>query len=107
MADSAQQAARRSSLSASLKESEKFFRAGDFDQAALLAGRGYHDALEAGERRLAARFLLILGGCRFAEHRYQEALQTYLDARSLADAAGDRQIAGVLDFNISSLYFQL
>ena len=107
MADSAQQAARRSSLSASLKESEKFFRAGDFDQTAVLAGQGYHDALEAGERRLAVRFLSNLGGCRFAEHRYQEALQTYLDARSLADAAGDRQIAGVLDFNISSLYFQL
>ena len=48
-----------------------------------------------------------LGSCQFALHQYQEALRALLQASSLAQAAGDRQIAGVLDFNISSLYFQL
>ena len=48
-----------------------------------------------------------MGGCRFALHQYQEALGAFLDARGLAEAAGSKQIAGALDFNISSLYFQL
>ena len=85
----------------------KLFQAGDFHQAAYLFQQGHQDALAAGEREIAARFLGNLGSCRFALHQYQEALRTLVIARGLAEDAGNRQTAGALDFNISSLYFQL
>ena len=83
------------------------FNAGNFVAAAALARQGYQDASQAGEPQVAARFLNNLGACRFALHQYQDALQTFLKARRLAEAAGDQATAGALDFNISSLYSQL
>ena len=64
-------------------------------------------SLVAGEPQIAVRFLNNLGGCRFALHQYQEALQTYLEARKLAEASRNNVAAGELDFNISSLYSHL
>jgi len=97
----------RENLLKRLELARKLFEAGDFHQAASLFQQGYQDALGAGEREIAARFLGNLGGCRFALHQYREALRALVDARGLAEAAGDGQTAGALDFNISSLYFQL
>jgi CHAT domain-containing protein len=107
LSSSSMPSAGRALLSARLKETGNVFRAGYFHQAAALARDGYQDALQAGERQIAAQFLGNLGGCRFALHRYQEALRAFLDARDLAESAGARQTAGALDFNISSLYYQL
>lgn len=101
------QSAQRDILAARLKQSSKIFRTGDFRDAAALFQQGYQDALRAGEPQIAARFLNNLGGCRFALHQYQEALQTYLEARTLAEASHDNATAGKLDFNISSLYSHL
>jgi CHAT domain-containing protein len=97
----------RQNLLKRLQLPRKLFQAGDFHQAAYLFQQGYQDALEAGERQIAAQSLGNLGGCQYALHQYREALRTLLDARGLAEAAGDRQTAGALDFNISSLYSQL
>ncbi|HTT66336.1 MAG TPA: CHAT domain-containing tetratricopeptide repeat protein [Bryobacteraceae bacterium] len=90
-----------------LKQSGTVFRKGDFHDSATLAQQGYREALQAGEPQIAARFLGNLGGCRFALHQYREALQAYLEARRLAEAAHDNDSAGKLDFNISSLYSQM
>ena len=97
----------RQNLLKRLELPKKLFQAGDFHQAASLFQEGYQDALGAGERKIAALFLGNFGGCRFALHQYREALRALVDARGLAEAAGDGQTAGALDFNISSLYFQL
>jgi tetratricopeptide (TPR) repeat protein len=102
-----QNTVRRGLLAAQLKQSGRLFRTGDFRDAAAIFQQGYRDALRAGEPQIAARFLNNLGGCRFALHQYREALQTYLDARSLAEASRDNATAGNLDFNISSLYSHL
>lgn len=99
--------ARRDSLVARLKQTGKLFRAGDFKQSALLARQGSLEALGAGELQIAARFTGNLGSCRFALHRYREALQSYLEARTLAESVRDNATAGSLDLNISSLYAQL
>jgi CHAT domain-containing protein len=90
-----------------LKQSGKLFRAGQFQAAAALAEEGYGAARQARQPSLAARFLSNLGGCRFALHQYGDALKAFLDARALAESAGDRVTAGALDFNISSLYSQI
>jgi tetratricopeptide (TPR) repeat protein len=102
-----QKTVRRDLLTARLKQSAKVYRTGDFHDAATLAQQGYLDALGAGETQIAARFLGNLGGCRFALHQYREALQAYLEARRLAEDAHDTATAGLLDFNISSLYAHL
>ena len=107
LATRSQKTVRRDLLTAQLAQSRKVFFTGDFHDAATVAGQGYRDALRAGEPQIASRFLNNLGGCQFALHQYREALQTYLEARSLAEAAHDNATAGKLDFNISSLYSHL
>jgi tetratricopeptide (TPR) repeat protein len=98
---------RRNLLTDQLKQFGKVYGGGEFHAAAGLAEQGYRDALRADEPRLAAQFLGDLGGCRFALREYREALQTYLEARKLAEAAHDNATAAKLDFNISSLYSAL
>ena len=107
LATSNGQSARADLLASRLQQSRNLFRAGNFQDAAAVAWQGYKDALRAGDRQTAVRFLNNLGGCRFALHKYHDALQTYLDARNLAEASGDNAAAGKLDFNISSLYSEL
>lgn len=99
--------ARRASLAKRLTETKNLFQAGNFQEAAVLARQGALEARSAGERQIAVRFLNNLGGSYFALHQYREALTVYLDARGMAESSGDFREAGKLDFNISSLYFQL
>jgi CHAT domain-containing protein/tetratricopeptide (TPR) repeat protein len=47
------------------------------------------------------------GGCLFALHQYQSALSQFLEARRLAQAAGDSSEIAVLDANIASLYSEM
>jgi tetratricopeptide (TPR) repeat protein len=107
LAPPGQKNVREDPLVAQLKQSAKAYQTGDFRNAASLAQQGYRDALRDGEPQIAAQFLNNLGGCRYALHQYREALQTFLEARPLAEASHDNATAGKLDFNISSLYSQL
>jgi CHAT domain-containing protein/tetratricopeptide (TPR) repeat protein len=102
-----EQTARKQVFTAKIKAFAKVFRAGDFNTAASLALRGYQDALAAREPHIAGLFLVNLGGCRFAQHQYQEALRAYTEARTLVEASGDNIVAGKLDLNISSICDQL
>jgi len=101
------QTVRTNLLNAKLRRFKTLYTAGDFHAATALARQGYRDAMEALESKIAAQFLGNLGGCLFALHQYQEALQAYIKARQLAEAAGNNATAAALDFNISSLYSQL
>ena len=97
----------RKDLLARLEQSRNVSRQGDFRDGATLAQGGYRDSRSAGETQIAAQFLNVLGGCRFAVHQYRDALQTYLEARKLAEASHDNATAAKLDLNISSLYSHL
>ena len=97
----------RQNLLARLEQSHKLFYTCDFQAAANLAQLGNRDALNAGEAQIAAQFLNTLGGCQFALHQYQEALQIFLDARRQAEASGDNATAAKAGLNVSSLYSQL
>jgi tetratricopeptide (TPR) repeat protein len=97
----------RKDLLARLEQSRNVSRQGDFRDGATLAQGGYRDSRSAGETQIAAQFLNVLGGCRFAVHQYRDALQTYLEARKLAEASHDNATAAKLDLNISSLYAHL
>ena len=102
-----QKTVRRDKLTAQFQQSYKAFRTRDFREAIPLDEQGYRDALRAGEPEIAAQFLNNRASCRFALHQYREALQTYLEARKLAEASGDNVTAGKADLNIASLYSYL
>ncbi len=97
----------RGALLARLNRAPAEFATGNFRESAAIFQRGYEDAMRAHEPRIAARFLNDVGGCRYALHQNQEALETFLEARKLAESCGDEASAGAMDFNISNLYYQL
>lgn len=106
LANLSRQAARQALLRL-IQQCPPQFTAGNFRAVAAISEKGYRQAIEAGEPRIAAGFLNNLGSCNFALHKYREAVKVYLEAGRLAEAAGDLNTAGKLDFNISSLYSQL
>lgn len=87
-----------------LRAAADVFRAGHYAAAAAryqtLAARGaaIHDTT------FRARATANFGGCLFALHRYQPALQAFLEARGLAERAGDSSTLAGIDTNIASLY---
>ena len=98
--DTAQIAAARALFS----EAYQVFQSGEYLQAEELYRVAYQNALRNGRPDWAARFLTGVGNCRFATYRYRDALDTYLEARRISEAAADRANLGSLYGNISSLY---
>jgi len=94
-------------LQARLKKSAEFFKRCEYREAAISFQRGYEEALHAGQKAMAARFLSNLGAARFALHQYRNALQAFESARLLAEAAGDWSTAAALQVNIASVYSQM
>ncbi len=89
----------------------------DKGQALRLAGRcleagevyleTYRQAKAQGEFRLALRSLSNAGICWDETLQYGRAIGAYLEARSLAKAIGDREDAGVIAVNLSTVYFEM
>jgi tetratricopeptide (TPR) repeat protein len=83
------------------------YAVGNYIEAAALNRKGYEEALARRDRPLALRFLNNTGGCWFALSSYRKAMIAFLEARELASALGDHEMAGALSLNISSLYLQI
>lgn len=60
-----------------------------------------------GDLAWAGRCLTAVGSCQFAMFQYRKALDTYLQARTLAESAGDWANLGSLNSNISGLFLQM
>jgi CHAT domain-containing protein len=96
-----------SRLEAELGRTREAFQAGEFARTAALAESAYREALDSRQTDLAARFLINLGGARFALNQFDAALHTYLDAHQLCRRNGDTSTAAILTANIASLYSQM
>jgi CHAT domain-containing protein/tetratricopeptide (TPR) repeat protein len=90
-----------------LREGAEIFRTGRYSEAANRFDSLRQAALAMGEDDLAARATGNLGGCRFALHQYQSALDSFVEAHRLADQAGDASYAAILDADIASLYSEM
>ena len=90
-----------------MRRASEAFRAGRYSEASQVFQKTYESAARWRLDDQAARSLGNLGGCRFALHQYREALDAFLAARRLAEAAGDASAAGAMDANISSVYEQM
>jgi CHAT domain-containing protein len=89
------------------KNALRYREAGDLIAAEKLYWEGYQEASRLGDRRAAARYLISAGGCQLLAFRYRDALSTFLQARDLAAAIGDRTDFGAIAVNLSSVYLQV
>jgi CHAT domain-containing protein len=85
----------------------RLLQAGRIDQAAATFEKGYSAALQSRNDKAAIRFLTALAGCRFAQYRYREAIQSYSAAQAKAVTAGDYAQAALCALNASSIYAQM
>lgn len=84
----------------------RLFSAGNFSAAARTYESGARSADGAGEPRLAARCLNNAGGCYLKIFQYSEALNAFLQCRSMAKRAEDLETYCAASSNISALYLQ-
>jgi CHAT domain-containing protein len=83
------------------------FHQGRYREAGEVFEQGRREAERQGHTGPAIRFLNNLGGCRVAMFRYREGLSAYLEAKRLAQLAGDREAACGLAVNLSALYMEM
>lgn len=100
----AEQARVRQSFKSTLVEGRRLASQGLYREAAERFQAGYRQALEAADQRAAARFLVNLANARIGHYQYAQAMEAYLEARRLAAATGDRELATVLAVNLAWLY---
>lgn len=101
---SEQKQAIRAPVLALLREGADLFRAGRYSDALRGFEKMRDAALSAKLDDLAARAVGNIGGCQYALHQYQPALQTFLQAVHAAGRAGDSSAAAIFNANIASLY---
>ncbi len=89
------------------KRALAFRKAGANQAAELLYLQGYDSAMAQRQDVSAVRYLMSAGACQFLDYHYAQALATFLRTRDLAESAGDSEDAGVIAFNLSSIYLQV
>jgi CHAT domain-containing protein len=94
-------------LRAQLNHGNELFHSGHYIQAIDTFKSVFDKAGKAQFLDLAARAGGNIGSCQFALHQYQPALRSFLDARRLAERAGDWNNTAALDTNIASLYSEI
>lgn len=99
-----EQTGSRQSLKSTLVEGRHLASQGRYREAAERFQAGYRQALEAADQRAAARLLVNLANARIGLYQYAEAMEAYLEARRLAAATGDKELATVLAVNLAWLY---
>ena len=100
----AERSAHRSSLDALKQDAIGLLRQGRYTEAQSRFDALRKFATALGELDLAARALMNVGYCQFAHRQYQPALHTFLEARCLAQSAGDTNATAIVDANVGSLY---
>lgn len=97
---------RAAELRVSIKHGGTLYRQGLYQEASQVFQSVFIEAKSQSFTNEAARALGNLGGCQFALHQYQAALRSFLEARRLAESAGDGASVAVWDANIGSLYLE-
>ena len=81
--------------------------AGNYAAAEKIFAEAALRAKARGDRIATARLLSGIGGTRMARFDYQAALNAYLEAKQVAENAGDWLDLGAVDLNLSNLYEQV
>jgi CHAT domain-containing protein len=97
---------RAAELRVFMKRGAELYRHGFYQGASQVYQSVFAQAKSESFPKEAARALGNLGGCQFALHQYKTALRSFLEARRLAESAGDEAFVAVSDANIASLYLE-
>jgi CHAT domain-containing protein len=89
------------------KDARRLVDGGDYPAAAALYQHGYREALKAGNRVFAVKYLMSVGGCQLLGLQYRAALASFLEARKSAAALEHHLDLGAIAVNLSSLYLQM
>ncbi len=81
--------------------------AGNFAAAENEYQEGYRQAQRHHDSATASLYLTAVGTCRLMQFHYRAALESYLEAKQIAQKAGDRLNLGAIASNLSSLYQQV
>ena len=87
-------------------EASSLYITGRYRDAERAYSASYRGALAGGDAEEALRCLNGLGGAQFALLKYREAMQSYLEARRLAQRLGRDDLLVGIHTNLSSLYLQ-
>ena len=90
-----------------LNEAYQLLLSGQYVKAEELYRSVLEEARAQGAAERAGRCLTAIGNCQFATFRYRDALKSYLEARTFAEAAQDWANRGSLGANISGLFLQM
>jgi CHAT domain-containing protein len=87
------------------RQASALYRNREYLQAEALFKSLYDTDLRLGDFLHTGRSLTYIGACRHGLFHYQDALQTWLQARRLSERVADWVNLGSLGVDISSLYF--
>jgi len=99
--------AHRKSLEALKQGALNLYRQNRYIEAQNRFGALRETAIALEEFDLAARAVINVGACQYAARQYQAALHTFLEARRLAESAGDTNSIAIVDINLGSLYREM
>src|SRR5438067_1684238 len=83
------------------------WKAGRVTKAAAIYRQAYHRAISIGAIGVAAVLRSNIAGIDFAMFHYQDALEGFLEARSLAEKQSITDTLGLIASNLASLYLEL
>jgi CHAT domain-containing protein len=86
---------------------DELCRSAQYNRAIPLYRKAAEDARSAGLQNYRVIFLANLSNCQFATFQFRLALRTMEEARAVAKQIGDRRSIGMLDSNMSSLFWQM
>jgi len=89
------------------RQATSLFQSGQYQEALRKFETSYRIARSSRLPRTAARALGNVGASQLALHQYRPALDSFLEARRQAEAAGDHSAAAIFDINTASLYSEL
>jgi CHAT domain-containing protein/Flp pilus assembly protein TadD len=89
-----------------LKQGLLDWQTGAVLKAAATYRQAYRIAIAEGDVHSATVFLNNIGGIDFAMFHYQDAVHSFLEARSLAEKQHDSEDLGQIALNLASLYIE-
>jgi tetratricopeptide (TPR) repeat protein len=90
-----------------MEEGRRLFSQGHYVQAQDRYEAARRLSIGNGDAKPVLRALNNIGSCQYSLHQYRPALESFLEARRVAEKIGDANGVAVLDANIGSLYGQM
>jgi CHAT domain-containing protein len=89
------------------RQADSARRSGDLTAAEAFYKQGYDDAVRRRDEHALVGYLSGIAACRLTGLHYRAALESLLEAKSIAQSIGDHEAQGAIAINLSTLYLQV